>query len=78
MCGDSEGSPRGFVPCGTSSTDTDSDQIDDLLDNCPTEANAEQADTDLDYVGDACDNCPTTPNPDQSDADDDGLGDACD
>ena len=42
--------------------DSDSDGVNDLLDNCPTKPNANQADADSDLVGSACDNCPATPN----------------
>jgi VCBS repeat-containing protein len=61
------------------------------LDNCPSDANADQADADGDGSGDACDqdddndgipdasdNCVKIANPTQADADGDGLGDACD
>ncbi|MCB0643810.1 MAG: thrombospondin type 3 repeat-containing protein, partial [Phaeodactylibacter sp.] len=58
--------------------DTDNDGIPDLLDNCPLEANTNQADTDSDGIGNKCDNCRSIPNPDQLDADNDGDGDACD
>jgi len=58
--------------------DSDGDGLLDLFDNCPLNANPDQADTDDDGVGDACDNCLNTANPDQVDADGDGLGDACD
>jgi hypothetical protein len=47
-------------------------------DNCPNNANADQADLDCDNAGDLCDNCLTIYNPDQTDADMDGIGDACD
>ncbi len=47
-------------------TDTDLDTVPDWRDNCPNDANTDQADTDLDGIGDACepaiDNCPTDPN----------------
>jgi len=37
--------------------DTDSDGIADSADNCPTQANPDQADADSDGVGDVCDDC---------------------
>jgi hypothetical protein len=43
-------------------------------DNCPYDANADQADG----VGDACDNCPSHPNLFQHDLDYDAIGDVCD
>ncbi|HEY9402250.1 MAG TPA: thrombospondin type 3 repeat-containing protein [Pyrinomonadaceae bacterium] len=71
--------------------DTDNDTIGDGADNCPTNANTDQADVDGDGEGDACDtdddndgvqdgddNCRTAANPDQIDTDGDGLGNACD
>jgi DNA-binding beta-propeller fold protein YncE/mono/diheme cytochrome c family protein len=57
--------------------DRDLDGDFDGLDNCPAEANADQADADGDGVGNVCDNCPFTANPDQLDSDGDGLGNAC-
>jgi MYXO-CTERM domain-containing protein len=72
-------------------TDADDDGTADDEDNCPDDANEDQADNDLDGEGDVCDpdddndgvddtddNCPLTENADQADADDDGQGDACD
>lgn len=63
--------------------DSDSDSVPDACDNCPTDANANQADVDGDGDGDICDNCPNTQNLDQANSDlspagNDGLGDACD
>ncbi|MBK9031584.1 MAG: thrombospondin type 3 repeat-containing protein [Myxococcales bacterium] len=59
------------------SVDTDSDGVPDSLDNCPQDANADQADGDGDTVGDVCDNCPQIANTDQADANSNGVGDAC-
>ena len=59
--------------------DEDGDGVEDALDNCPAQPNAEQADGDLDGVGDACDNCPGVANPGQEDTfGAPGFGDACD
>jgi len=76
--------------CPTLPPDSDSDGIEDVLDNCPSDFNLEQVDTDGDSLGDVCDpdldqdgrlngsdNCPTVANPNQQDTDGDGLGDAC-
>jgi hypothetical protein len=72
-------------------TDSDSDGILDISDNCRNVSNTDQLDTDSDGVGDACDpdkdndsvsnnsdNCPFNANPDQLNTDGDSLGDACD
>src|SRR5207248_2629145 len=40
--------------------DEDGDGVDDVCDNCPGIANADQADIDSDGVGDACDPAPHT------------------
>jgi Ca2+-binding RTX toxin-like protein len=76
-----------FVP------DSDSDGLDDEVDNCPNAANPDQPDADNDGQGDACDgdidndgvgngadNCPTTlgGNASQTDTDGDGQGNVCD
>ena len=61
----------------TAVDDGDGDGALDGVDNCPGDANADQADADGDTVGDVCDNCPTIANVDQLDGDGDGTGDAC-
>lgn len=71
--------------------DGDGDGIGDDADNCPINANSDQADNDSDAQGDVCDadddndsvpdatdNCPLTANPDQVNADGDAQGDVCD
>ena len=71
--------------------DSDNDGIVNSIDNCPSNANADQADTDADRIGDVCDsdidndgilnvpdNCKYVANHNQADADSDGVGDACD
>ena len=62
---------------GPTLPDADKDGIPDSKDNCPRDANTDQADRDKDGIGDVCDNCPDVANPDQADEDDDGIGDAC-
>jgi hypothetical protein len=58
--------------------DSDGDGWPDVVDNCPSIPNPDQADTDGDGVGDACDNCPLVANPDQApDPQKPGLGAAC-
>lgn len=47
--------------------DGDSDGINDDIDNCPNDANADQADNDMDMIGDVCD--PDDDNDGQSDVD---------
>ncbi|MFQ5766465.1 MAG: thrombospondin type 3 repeat-containing protein, partial [Acidobacteriota bacterium] len=64
--------------CFRNAGDADGDGLFNAVDNCPLDANADQADGDLDGVGDVCDNCPQTFNADQSDLDRDGAGDVCD
>ncbi len=58
-------------------TDSDTDGICDLRDNCALTLNPDQANGDGDAHGDACDNCPTVANPGQEDIDGDGIGDLC-
>lgn len=71
--------------------DRDGDGIPDGTDNCPDDANADQADNDGDGAGNACDpsdrdndgyldwddNCPDLFNPMQFDLNENGTGDAC-
>ena len=69
--------------------DTDSDGIENLLDNCPNTSNPDQKDRNRDGIGDACsdddgdsivgntDNCPTVANPGQTDKNANSIGDAC-
>lgn len=72
-------------------TDLDQDFVLDVLDNCISVTNTDQADADEDGHGDACDgdvdgdgipntldNCVVDANRDQLDGDRDGPGDACD
>ncbi len=57
--------------------DRDSDGFANNIDNCPLDANSDQADSDIDGVGDLCDNCPDAYNPGQEDSDHNGVGDVC-
>jgi photosystem II stability/assembly factor-like uncharacterized protein len=59
-------------------TDTDSDGVPDVDDNCPEIYNPLQTDNDGDSLGNVCDNCPDNYNPTQDDADGDLAGDLCD
>jgi subtilisin-like proprotein convertase family protein len=58
--------------------DADGDGVSDIVDNCPTTVNPNQADGDSDGVGNVCDNCPVNANSTQDNTDGDSLGDACD
>lgn len=68
----------GHVSAELYGSDSDSDGIVDMCDNCPMVKNTGQRDTDGDRVGDPCDNCLYLVNPGQSDLDRDGTGDVCD
>jgi len=57
--------------------DTDSDGIEDFMDNCPGIPNETQTDSDSDDIGNSCDNCPDIANYDQADIDGNGIGDDC-
>lgn len=61
---------------GLNDPDADGDDLLDGADNCPLDANPDQADADGDGVGDPCDACPGAD--DTADADGDGDADACD
>ncbi len=58
--------------------DSDSDGVNDTLDNCPDIYNPMQLNSDSDPLGDSCDNCPTVTNYLQEDTDGDLVGDSCD
>ena len=71
--------------------DIDNDNVADGIDNCPADANTDQANLDNDVFGDVCDDnkdgddfadaidfCPLTFSTDNSDTDNDSLGDSCD
>ena len=68
--------------------DSDSDGVNDALDQCPNTPNGasvdsdgcaeSQKDPDNDGITGVNDNCPNTANPSQADLDGDGIGDACD
>jgi Thrombospondin type 3 repeat/von Willebrand factor type A domain/Putative metal-binding motif len=62
---------------GKDPNDVDGDGVKNTVDNCPSDANDDQADTDNDTVGDACDNCKTIANAQQEDGDGDSVGNAC-
>ncbi|MBK9326535.1 MAG: thrombospondin type 3 repeat-containing protein [Hydrogenophilales bacterium] len=62
---------------GGACADGDNDGVCDDEDNCPADANSNQADADGDGVGDVCDNCKNTANPGQEDQNQNGIGDAC-
>ncbi|MBT8149703.1 MAG: thrombospondin type 3 repeat-containing protein, partial [Gammaproteobacteria bacterium] len=72
-------------------SDVDADGFQNSLDNCPVNANPDQANMDNDNYGDKCDadidgdsfvndidNCPLVANTNQADLDNDDIGDACD
>lgn len=59
-------------------TDTDTDGIADVCDNCDGVDNWDQLDFDVDGFGDLCDNCPESSNEGQANTDGDAYGDACD
>lgn len=92
---DSSGSMSGQIDTQVCvpNPDYDLDGVLDVNDNCPFDANANQADADGDGIGDVCDtftdrdgdgirdqddNCPLVDNAGQADADGDRVGDACD
>ena len=56
------------LPPYAESVDTDSDNVPDIIDNCPNDANSEQINTDGDAQGDVCD----------ADKDNDGIANASD
>jgi len=60
------------------SEDLDNDGVLDVIDNCPSIANAAQTNSDGDAHGNACDNCSTVTNANQANSDADTIGNACD
>ena len=54
---DPEKTDPGVCGCGVADEDADEDALLDCDDNCPFDANADQADADTDGVGDVCDEC---------------------
>ncbi|MEM1026437.1 MAG: thrombospondin type 3 repeat-containing protein [Myxococcota bacterium] len=92
VAGDTDQDSDGIPDRCDSCTDIDTDGLCGLADNCPNDANADQADADGDLTGDACDLCPADPffwtnqpgpgdvagSNDPTDADNDGwCGDNC-
>ncbi len=72
--------PRAFVLTMDVSSilpDSDGDDVADVLDNCPSTFNADQADKDRDKIGDVCDNCVLVSNKNQADSDKNGIGNVC-
>jgi hypothetical protein len=80
-----------FTTAAPAVVDTDGDGVPDATDNCPANANANQANNDGDAQGDVCDtdddndtildgadNCPITANTNQANNDGDAQGDVCD
>ncbi len=57
--------------------DSDGDGVQNVIDKCPTVANASQTDSDADGIGNSCDNCSSVFNPYQADINADGTGNAC-
>ena len=68
----------GTTECYDENNDNDSDLVENPCDNCPEDANTDQANSDADSLGDVCDNCPAIDNENQTDTDGDGVGDVCD
>lgn len=64
---------------GNPNLDTDTDSVNDALDNCRLVSNSDQANEDMDEFGDACDPCPPRATAAANmDSDSDGVGDGCD
>jgi hypothetical protein len=73
---DEDKTEPGVCGCGVADVSADGDSILDCQDNCPNDANENQADTDDDDVGDACDVCAGSD--DKVDPDGDNVPSGCD
>jgi poly(hydroxyalkanoate) depolymerase family esterase len=69
------GSSQSCIGNGNGDPDSDNDGIADSTDNCPNDANTDQADNDNDGIGNVCD---STPNGEIVDTDNDGIADSTD
>ena len=69
------GPNQNCIGSGNGDPDTDNDGISDSADNCPNDANTDQADNDNDGIGNVCD---STPNGGVVDTDNDGIADSTD
>ncbi len=79
VSGTNESDVQLTVSADGSATDGDKDGVPDACDNCPADANPDQANADFDALGDACDLCPGNPYWFiYYDEDHDRLGELCD
>lgn len=73
-----DASPAGDAGGEVSITDRDGDGVENSIDNCPDDKNADQGNEDGDPFGDVCDPCPQLADTAIADKDGDHIGDACD